>query len=76
MQDIMEINRSELNDITSLSTDKMKSIEDKAFSIEATDVFEHSNEGYVVRVFFTNSTNYSATDALKDYIRQVSVLKY
>lgn len=76
MQDIMEINRSELNDITSLSTDKMKSIEDKVFSVEATDGFEHSNEGYVVRVFFANSTNYSATDALKDYIRQVSVLKY
>lgn len=76
MQDIMDIDRSELKDISSLVTDRNECLEDKATSIETTDAFEHKNEEYVVRVFFSNCKDYSATDALKDYIKQVTVLKY
>lgn len=76
MQDIMNVNRDKLADVSSLETDKMKNIEEKASSIDIGDEFEHVNEDYVVRVFFAANTKYSATDALKDYIKQVTVLKY
>lgn len=35
----------------------------------------HLNNGYVIRVHFSEK-NYSATDALKDYLKQISRLKY
>lgn len=35
----------------------------------------HLNEGYVVRVHFTKG-DYSATDAVKNYLKQIAQLKY
>ena len=39
------------------------------------DLSTHLNEGYVVRVHFSME-NYSATDALKQYLKQIAELKY
>ena len=39
------------------------------------DSFSHVNEGYVVRVHF-GKDNYSATDAVKHYLKQIAQLKY
>lgn len=36
---------------------------------------EHLNNGYTIRVHFSD-TNYSATDALKDYLKQISRLQF
>ena len=39
------------------------------------DSFSHVNDGYVVRVHF-GKDNYSATDAVKHYLKQIAQLKY
>lgn len=39
------------------------------------DVLTHLNEGYIVRVHFSKD-NYTATDALKHYLKQIAELKY
>ena len=39
------------------------------------DSFSHVNEGYVVRVHF-GKDNYSATDTVKHYLKQIAQLKY
>ena len=35
----------------------------------------HLNGGYVIRVYFSHE-NYSATDAVKHYLKQIAQLKY
>ncbi len=39
------------------------------------DALTHLNEGYIVRVHFSKG-NYTATDALKHYLKQIAELKY
>lgn len=39
------------------------------------DLTTHLNDGYVVRVHF-GQEDYSATDALKRYLKQIAELKY
>lgn len=43
--------------------------------METKDPYTHINQGYVVKVSYSN-TDYTATDALKNYLRQISNLKY
>ncbi|GFH96733.1 hypothetical protein IMSAGC003_03292 [Lachnospiraceae bacterium] len=75
---IMEVKREELPDIDTIQTDKMQPIEKKVeeyISGKEGDLSTHINEGYVVRVHFSKE-DYSATDALKHYLRQIAELKY
>lgn len=39
------------------------------------DLSTHLNEGYIVRVHFSKD-NYTATDALRHYLKQIAELKY
>lgn len=76
--DIMEVKREELPDIDTIQIDKMQPIEkklEKYVSGKEGDLSTHLNEGYVVRVHFSME-NYSATDALKQYLKQIAELKY
>lgn len=76
--DIMEVKREELLDIDIIQIDKMDSVEKKLeHFISQTDgsSFTHLNDGYVVRVHFAR-TEYTATDALKQYLKQIAELKY
>lgn len=76
--EIMEVKREELPDIDTIQTDKMQPIEKKVeeyISGKEGDLSTHINEGYVVRVHFSKE-DYSATDALKHYLRQIAELKY
>lgn len=43
--------------------------------VEGEDLSTHLNEGYVVRVHFSKD-DYSATDALKHYLKQMAELKF
>ena len=75
---IMEVKREELPDIDTIQTDKMQPIEKKVeeyISGKEGDLSTHINEGYVVRVHFSKE-DYSATDALKHYLKQIAELKY
>ena len=75
---IMEVKREELPDIDTIKIDKMQPIEKKLeeyISGKEGDLSTHLNEGYVVRVHFSMK-DYSATDALKQYLKQIAVLKY
>ncbi len=76
--DIMEVKREELPDIDTIQIDKMQPIEKKLeeyISGTEGDLSTHLNEGYVVRVHFSME-DYSATDALKQYLKQIAELKY
>ncbi len=76
--DIMEVKREELPDIDTIQIDKMQPIEKKLgkyISGKEGDLSTHLNEGYVVRVHFSME-DYSATDALKQYLKQIAELKY
>lgn len=76
--DIMEVKREELPDINTIKIDKMQPIEKRLkefISDKKGDLSTHLNEGYVVRVHFSME-NYSATDALKHYLKQIAELKY
>lgn len=74
--DIMEVKREELLDIDTIKIDKMQPIEKKLEeSGKEGDLSTHLNEGYVVRVHFSME-DYSATDALKHYLKQIAELKY
>lgn len=76
--DIMEVKREELLDIDTIKIDKMQPIEKKLeefISGKEGDLSTHLNEGYVVRVHFSME-DYSATDALKHYLKQIAELKY
>lgn len=76
--DIMEVKKEDLLDIDTVTIDKTHPVEKKlsefAFDKKG-DLSTHLNEGYVVRVHF-GKDDYSATDALKHYLRQIAELKY
>ncbi len=66
------------------SMGKLKDMRDAQLEdIQKTDIMEvkkgdlstHLNEDYVVRVHFSRD-DYSATDALKHYLKQIAELKY
>ena len=76
--EIMEVKREELPDIDTIKIDKMQPIEKKLEEYiygKEGDLSTHLNEGYVVRVHFSMK-DYSATDALKQYLKQIAELKY
>ena len=65
-------------DIESVKIEKNLPVEEKlrrAADYIKEDSFAHVNEGYVVRVHF-GKENYSATDAVKHYLKQIAQLKY
>ena len=65
-------------DIESVKIEKNLPVEEKlrrAADCIKEDSFAHLNEGYVVRVHF-GKENYSATDAVKHYLKQIAQLKY
>ena len=75
--DIME-EREKLWDIGEIEIDKELSVKNKiqnfAHGIEEENM-THVNEGYIVRVHF-GKEDYSATDAVKHYLKQIAQLKY
>ena len=76
--DIMELNKADLMDIDTVTFDKNHPVENKLKEFAAGkngDLSTHLNEGYVVRVHFSRD-DYSATDALKHYLKQIAELKY
>ena len=70
--------REKLWDIGEIDIDKELSVKNKmqkfAHSIKE-ETLVHMNEGYVVRVHF-GKEDYSATDAVKYYLKQIAQLKY
>ena len=77
LKNIMEVKREELRDMGQIQIAKEKPVREKLEKIISgeDDFTTHLNDGYVVRVHF-GKENYSATDALKQYLRQISELKY
>lgn len=77
LKNIMEVKREELRDMGQIQIAKEKPVREKLERIISgeDDFTTHINDGYVVRVHF-GKENYSATDALKQYLRQISELKY
>ncbi len=76
--DIMKIKKEDLLDIDAVVIDKTYPVEKKLKKFAADkkgDLSTHLNEGYVVRVHFGRD-DYSATDALKHYLKQIAELKY
>ena len=76
--DIMEVKKGDLLDIDTVAIDKTHPVEKKLeefVSGNDGDLSTHLNEGYVVRVHFSRD-DYSATDALKHYLKQIAELKY
>lgn len=74
--EIME-EREKLWDIGEIEIDRKQSVKDKmeGFSHHIAEALEHKNEEYVVRVHFGDG-DYSATDAIKHYLKQISQIKY
>ena len=65
-------------DIGTVEIEKDLPVEEKlkrAANYIKEDSFSHVNEGYVVRVHF-GKDNYSATDAVKHYLKQIAELRY
>lgn len=77
MKNIMEVNRNELRDIAQIPITKEKPVREKLESMMSgeDDLTTHLNDGYVVRVHF-GQEDYSATDALKQYLKKIAELKY
>ena len=77
MKNIMEVKRNELRDSAQISIAKETPVREKLESIISgeDDFTTHLNDGYVVRVHF-GQEDYSATDALKQYLKQIAELKY
>lgn len=76
--DITEVKKGDLLDIDMVTIDKTHPVEKKLREFASGkngDFSTHLNEGYVVRVHFSRD-NYSATDALKHYLKQIAELKY
>jgi len=76
--DIMKVKREALPDIDTIRIDQTQPIEKKLEEIRSGkngDLSTHLNEGYIVRVHFSVE-DYSATDALKHYLKQIAELKY
>lgn len=69
--------RDKLWDIEKIEIDKKQSVKNKmeGFSHQIEEALTHRNEEYVVRVHFGNE-DYSATDAVKHYLKQIAQLKY
>lgn len=75
---MMETEGEKLWDIDKVDIDKTLPIKDRAESFSKCikeESLTHLNEGYVVKVHFSNE-NYSATDAVKHYLQQITQLKY
>lgn len=77
---VQGLNRMEekLWDIGEVKIDKELPIEDKLQNFPnymKEGHLTHTNEGYVVRVHF-GKEDYSATDAVKHYLKQIAQLKY
>ena len=70
--------KENLWDIGELEIDKELSVKDKLKNFAPyikEETLTHMNEGYVVRVHF-GEEDYSATDAVKHYLKQIAQLKY
>lgn len=69
--------RDKLWDIGEIEIDRIQSVRDKmeGFSHQVEETLTHKNEEYVVSVHFGNS-EYSATDAIKHYLKQIAQIKY
>lgn len=70
--------REKLWDIGGIEIDKELSVKNKMqnFAHGVTEEnMMHVNEGYIVRVHF-GKEDYSATDAVKHYLKQIAQLKY
>lgn len=77
---VQELNKIEekLWDIENIEIEKDLPVEEKLKRVTdcmKEDSLAHENEGYVVRVHF-GKENYSATDAVKHYLKQIAQLKY
>lgn len=76
--DIMEVKKEDLLDIDMVTIDKTHPLEKKLKEFatgKKRDLSMHMNEDYVIRVHFSED-DYSATDALKCYLKQIAELKY
>ena len=73
----MEVNRNELRDIAQIPITKEKPVREKLESMMSGEdaLTTHLNDGYVVRGHF-GQEDYSATDALKQYLKKIAELKY
>lgn len=69
--------RDKLWDIKDVKIDRKQSVKDKmeGFGQQIEEALTHRNEEYTVRVHF-GSGDYSATDAIKLYLKQIAQLKY
>lgn len=70
--------RENLWDITEVEVDKRLDVKNKLENFVGCineNSLTHLNEGYVVRVHF-GKEDYSATDAVKQYLKQIAQLKY
>ena len=77
---VQELNKmeEELWDIGEIEIDKELSVKEKLKNFVPYNKEEnltHMNEGYIVRVHFGKG-DYSATDAVKHYLKQIAQLKY
>lgn len=68
---------TKLTDIDDININQSLPLDEKIeqYLMETKDPYTHINQGYVVKVSYSN-TDYTATDALKNYLRQISNLKY
>ena len=67
-----------LADINEIEIDKNKTVMERGeefLEYVNNEFYEHQNDGYVVRHFFSEG-NYTATDAILSYLRQIAELKY
>lgn len=67
----------QLRDIDEININQSLPLDEKVgqYLIESEDPYTHINQGYVVKVSYSD-TDYTATDALKNYLRQIANLKY
>lgn len=78
VQEVKKI-EEKLWDIDDVKIEKELSVENKVgkfshYYLEEENL-QHTNEGYVVRVHF-GAKDYTATDAVKHYLKQIAQLKY
>ena len=74
----MDRMNEKLWNIEEVEIDKEQPVKDKLqqfFNHMEEENCTHINDGYVVRVHF-GKENYSATDAVKHYLKQIAQLKY
>lgn len=71
-------NREKLWDIEEIEINKKLPVKSKLKNFTESiseESLTHLNDGYVVRVHF-GKEDYSATDAVKHYLKQIAQLKY